>query len=373
MAAFPASGSSATGATGNAAFSQQPAVTAFGAPTLNAAAGYGGYVAQPQTNLRNTNTAANAVIPSTAAAVNSPYGPAGGIQKPIGTNIAASRGGLGVYAGNAGVSGLLSTGRASNVAVSAAAGTGLDADYNDGDYSAIPGVPGVDYPIYAVVPQTTFDCSQQPLPGYYADVEANCQVFHICALNRTFSFLCPNGTIFSQEVLVCVWWNQYECASSLALYANNAYIYDYGNRIQEDNVGNRQLNQFGARTNTNNANTNSIFAGNAAATTNAIRPTAQSFQAAVSPAVYGNNPSTLNRFATLPTAVTNLARPSAASVQSYSSAAALLANPNTNTAATLLADSQRQVVSATPLPTAQVATTPTNREYLPPTGRRTKK
>ncbi|KAH8278725.1 hypothetical protein KR018_007865, partial [Drosophila ironensis] len=98
---------------------------------------------------------------------------------------------------------------------------------DDGDYSAIPGVPGVDYPIYAQVPRTNFDCSQQPLPGYYADIEAQCQVFHICALNRTYSFLCPNGTVFSQETLVCVWWNQYDCVSAPSLYANNAYIYDY--------------------------------------------------------------------------------------------------------------------------------------------------
>lgn len=103
-------------------------------------------------------------------------------------------------------------------------------DYNDGadgDYSAIPGVAGVDYPVYAQVPRTNFDCTQQPLPGYYADIEAQCQVFHICALNRTYSFLCPNGTVFSQETLVCVWWNQYDCVSAPSLYANNAYIYDY--------------------------------------------------------------------------------------------------------------------------------------------------
>ncbi|KAM8704419.1 hypothetical protein ACLKA7_008943 [Drosophila subpalustris] len=103
-------------------------------------------------------------------------------------------------------------------------------EYNDGadgDYSAIPGVAGVDYPVYAQVPRTNFDCTQQPLPGYYADIEAQCQVFHICALNRTYSFLCPNGTVFSQETLVCVWWNQYDCVSAPSLYANNAYIYDY--------------------------------------------------------------------------------------------------------------------------------------------------
>lgn len=97
----------------------------------------------------------------------------------------------------------------------------------DGDYSAIPGEPGQDYPIYSEIPKTSFDCNQQQFPGYYADVEAQCQVFHICALNRTFDFLCPNGTIFSQEHLVCVWWNQFDCNSAPSLFGNNADIYDY--------------------------------------------------------------------------------------------------------------------------------------------------
>lgn len=103
----------------------------------------------------------------------------------------------------------------------------------DGDYSAIPGEPGQDYPIYSEIPQTSFDCNAQQWPGYYADVEAQCQVFHICALNRTYDFLCPNGTIFSQEHLVCVWWNQFDCQSAPSLYGNNAYIYDYSQTGQQ--------------------------------------------------------------------------------------------------------------------------------------------
>lgn len=102
-----------------------------------------------------------------------------------------------------------------------------DGSYAGGDFSAIPGTAGVDYTIYSEIPKTSFDCKQQQFPGYYADVEAQCQVFHICALNTTFDFLCPNGTIFSQEHLVCVWWNQFDCNSAPSLYGNNAYIYDY--------------------------------------------------------------------------------------------------------------------------------------------------
>lgn len=99
-------------------------------------------------------------------------------------------------------------------------------DENEGDYSAIPGEPEIDYPIFSEIPETSFDCNQQEFPGYYADVEARCQVFHICALNKTFNFLCPNGTIFSQETLVCVWWNQFDCNSAPGLFGNNANLYD---------------------------------------------------------------------------------------------------------------------------------------------------
>lgn len=41
---------------------------------------------------------------------------------------------------------------------------------------AIPGLPLRDYPTYDLVPETSFRCSDQTLPGYYGDVEAQCQV-----------------------------------------------------------------------------------------------------------------------------------------------------------------------------------------------------
>lgn len=45
------------------------------------------------------------------------------------------------------------------------------------DFSKIPGEPWVDYPIFHVVPETKFSCSQVPaLPGMYANVETGCQV-----------------------------------------------------------------------------------------------------------------------------------------------------------------------------------------------------
>lgn len=46
------------------------------------------------------------------------------------------------------------------------------------DFSKIPGVPGVDYPLYHSVPPTSFSCHKVPAhPGMYANVETGCQVF----------------------------------------------------------------------------------------------------------------------------------------------------------------------------------------------------
>lgn len=96
---------------------------------------------------------------------------------------------------------------------------------NDGDFSAIPGEPGVDYPIFNDLPQTDFKCSDQTLPGYYADVSARCQMFHVCWDFRQWSFLCPNGTVFSQQHFVCVWWDQFECNQAPGLYDQNARLF----------------------------------------------------------------------------------------------------------------------------------------------------
>ena len=68
--------------------------------------------------------------------------------------------------------------------------------------------------------------------GYYADSEAQCQVFHICAANAEgglakYSFLCPNGTIFNQEYFICDWWFNVDCSEAEALAAErNAAIAD---------------------------------------------------------------------------------------------------------------------------------------------------
>ncbi|XP_023949106.1 uncharacterized protein LOC112053786 [Bicyclus anynana] len=57
----------------------------------------------------------------------------------------------------------------------------------------------------------TFSCDNRTY-GYYADVDNECQIFHVCLPTETpsgrnitykFSFICPKETLFNQEVLVC--------------------------------------------------------------------------------------------------------------------------------------------------------------------------
>ncbi|RWS31292.1 hypothetical protein B4U80_02472 [Leptotrombidium deliense] len=76
------------------------------------------------------------------------------------------------------------------------------------------GTPGQDYPIYHSIPKTSFDCARQPKSGIYVDFETQCQVWHMCQGTRIHSFLCPNGTIFSEKSGVCDWWYNVECQKS---------------------------------------------------------------------------------------------------------------------------------------------------------------
>ncbi|XP_037907409.1 uncharacterized protein LOC119649365 isoform X2 [Hermetia illucens] len=70
---------------------------------------------------------------------------------------------------------------------------------------SVPGIPGRDYPTYAFPPDTSFRCQDQRFPGYYADPEARCQVFHICQT-------------------VCDWWNHVDCARAREFYSINEVI-----------------------------------------------------------------------------------------------------------------------------------------------------
>jgi len=109
---------------------------------------------------------------------------------------------------------------------------------------SVPGEPGVDYPILATVPRTSFSCVGKAEGGYYADVETGCQVVHTCGggskVVNKFSFikysaLCSNGTIYSQEIGTCHWWYLVDCESSEKYYfsQNNIRVESSQSSIQQ--------------------------------------------------------------------------------------------------------------------------------------------
>lgn len=93
----------------------------------------------------------------------------------------------------------------------------------------ISGRPGTDYPVLGMVPYTNFYCDEQPYPGFYADPETRCQTWHYCDIDgRQTTFLCPNGTQFSQAVFVCDWWFNVRCdLSTRWVSINNVRIKDF--------------------------------------------------------------------------------------------------------------------------------------------------
>ncbi|XP_050424052.1 uncharacterized protein LOC126835474 [Adelges cooleyi] len=91
-------------------------------------------------------------------------------------------------------------------------------------YQGVMGRPGVDFPILSSIPHTEFSCKKVKKPGYYADLETDCQVFHICDNGRKVSFLCPNGTIFRQSHLICDWWFRVDCERSIEQYEESAEL-----------------------------------------------------------------------------------------------------------------------------------------------------
>ncbi|XP_073991555.1 uncharacterized protein [Rhodnius prolixus] len=91
---------------------------------------------------------------------------------------------------------------------------------------SIPGRPGTDYPVLGIVPYTDFYCDEQEYPGFFADMDTRCQAWHYCDIDgRQATFLCPNGTQFSQAFFICDWWFNVRCDLSKKLYHINARLY----------------------------------------------------------------------------------------------------------------------------------------------------
>merc|ERR1712227_293149 len=118
---------------------------------------------------------------------------------------------------------------------------GQEVDPYEALSATIPGEPGEDYHIFAFPPDTSFICDGQ-IQGYYADPEADCQSFHICAnlgdggLTK-YSLLCPNGTLFNQQYFICDWWFNVDCSLSESFYSLNADIAAAAAAANEDREG----------------------------------------------------------------------------------------------------------------------------------------
>merc|ERR1719483_1901486 len=83
------------------------------------------------------------------------------------------------------------------------------------------------------LPDTAFTCEDKVTGGYYADVEADCQLFHVCVQVseyefQDFHFLCPNDTVFDQQHLVCTNWFEVDCHAQLALVPLQFFTNDFG-------------------------------------------------------------------------------------------------------------------------------------------------
>lgn len=84
------------------------------------------------------------------------------------------------------------------------------------------GTPGVDFPGYTQIPKTSFTCTGVPYePGMYADMETQCQAYHMCFQGRKESFLCGIGTVFNQAILGCDYWHGVDCSTSPQFYSVN--------------------------------------------------------------------------------------------------------------------------------------------------------
>ncbi|XP_076357647.1 uncharacterized protein LOC143250659 isoform X2 [Tachypleus tridentatus] len=76
------------------------------------------------------------------------------------------------------------------------------------------------------IPSTNFRCQDHKVPGYYANVETGCQVFHVCEPNkRQHNLMCPPGTLFSQSLLICDWSHKVQCERSADFFHVNNNVY----------------------------------------------------------------------------------------------------------------------------------------------------
>ncbi|CAL7941384.1 unnamed protein product [Xylocopa violacea] len=81
----------------------------------------------------------------------------------------------------------------------------------------------------------SFSC-QDRIYGYYADMENDCQIFHVCMPQTRgatrWSFICPSETVFNQATFVCTKTeNSIPCEESEKFYNLNEAI---GKEVEEE-------------------------------------------------------------------------------------------------------------------------------------------
>jgi len=106
------------------------------------------------------------------------------------------------------------------------------------------------------LPDTSFTCEDKVTGGYYADVEAHCQLFHVCVQVsdyefQDFHFLCPNDTVFDQQHLVCTNWFEVDCHAQIELVPLQFFTNDFGVRAEQSGDEDVVLNTNNRRTNSN--------------------------------------------------------------------------------------------------------------------------
>ncbi|XP_034952647.1 GATA zinc finger domain-containing protein 14-like [Chelonus insularis] len=87
------------------------------------------------------------------------------------------------------------------------------------------------------MPETSFTCRNKIVGSYYADPEADCQLFHVCVsvagLIQDYKFLCPNDTAFDQESQTCANWYDVDCEAATLYYASDNFdLYRIGSGLE---------------------------------------------------------------------------------------------------------------------------------------------
>ncbi|KAK4885731.1 hypothetical protein RN001_002002 [Aquatica leii] len=91
----------------------------------------------------------------------------------------------------------------------------------------------------------SFSCEGRSY-GYYADTENDCQIFHVCmpfvysdSRRQMFkwSFICPDETIFNQEIFTCVNFDEsIDCMESPKFYSLNSHFGEMDGDTEENHT-----------------------------------------------------------------------------------------------------------------------------------------